>query len=75
MAKFEEAEAEYQQREQEAVQRELDLRKSMQETAEISTNRSTEMLRQLERTQSSLKELSKQHDGLTQALAEVTVIL
>ncbi|KAM7540405.1 hypothetical protein Aperf_G00000038317 [Anoplocephala perfoliata] len=70
MGKFEEAEAEYQQREQEAVQRELNLQESAKKTAEISKNRSTEMLHQLERTQSNLKELSSQHDSLAQALTE-----
>lgn len=71
MAKFEEAEVLHQQREQELVQRESDLRKTIVDSTEESRKRSAEMLCQLECTQSRLRELTAQHKDITQVLAEV----
>ncbi|KAH9286968.1 hypothetical protein ECG_00748 [Echinococcus granulosus] len=70
IAKFEEVEILHQQREQEMAQRESDLRKTMVDSTEESRNRSAEMLRQLEHTQSRFRELTAQHKDITQALAE-----
>ncbi|VDM17170.1 unnamed protein product [Hydatigera taeniaeformis] len=70
LAKFEEVEMLYQQREQEMSQRESDLRKTVVDSTEESRNRSAEILHQLECTQSRLRELAAQHEEVTQALAE-----
>ncbi|VDK32885.1 unnamed protein product [Taenia asiatica] len=71
LAKFEETEALHQQRLQEMMQRESDLRKTIADSTEESRKRSVEMLHQLECTQSRLRELTAQHKDMTQVLAEV----
>ncbi len=72
-AKFEEIEDIHSQREQETAVRESDLRRSAEETAEESQKRFADMYHQLERTQSSLRELTAQHKSTTIALTEVII--
>ncbi|KAL5964962.1 Centrosomal protein of 83 kDa [Taenia solium] len=70
LAKFEESEVLHQQRLQEMVQRESDLRRTIADSTEESRKRSVEMLHQLECTQSRLRELTARHKDITQVLAE-----
>lgn len=72
MARYEESEAQYQ---HEFATREWDLQKCIKETTEASKRRSAQILRQLERAQLNLKELSIQYKELTTTLTEVTFFI
>lgn len=72
MARCEESELQHRHFEQKLHTREWNLQKCILETTEESKCRSAEILRQLERVQLNLKELSAQHKRLLVAFNEVS---
>ena len=73
MDKFEEVETAHQQYKELAEQRESHLKRSASSSNEEERRRSEEILRQLEHTQLSLREVTAQSKSLTHALTEVGI--